>query len=379
MRLVHVISGLEQGGAEAMLERLVHHVRDAHPEVAQQVVSLGSLGVVGQRLQEAGHEVTALHLRQRPLAACGALLRLFRQERGDTVVQTWLYHADLLAGLLARLSGCRRVVWNVRQSGLAVSDIGRATRAVARACAWLSRWVPDAIVCNADKARTVHVAFGYAGDRWQVIPNGFDTARLRPDPDARQALRASLGLGDDALVIGMLARLDPQKDHPNFLRMAAEVAAALPQARFLLVGRGMDGAEALQAQAQALGLGDRIHWLGQRSDIVAVLSAMDVFCLSSRSEGFPNVLAEAMACGVPAVSTDCGDAALILGDRRHIAPIEDAAALAARVLAVARLPTAQRLALGAAQRERVRREFDIAAIWQAYSRVYAHRQPSTDH
>lgn len=371
MRLVHVISGLEQGGAESMLERLVEHVTHTQPHVQQTVVSLGTLGVVGKRLSAQGHDVRALQLRARPLGACRDLVRLFRQHRSTLVVQTWLYHADFLAGLLARLSGCGRVFWNVRQSSLATAHIGRATRAIARLCAWLSPWVPSAIICNADKAREVHTTFGYTSKGWQVIPNGFDTSRLKPEPEAGAALRQTLGIGRDDVVVGMLARLDPQKDHANFIDMAAQVAARHPHARFLLVGRGLDVATDLQARVRALGLAERFSWLGQRSDVTAVLSAMDVFCLSSRSEGFPNVLAEAMACGVPAVSTDCGDAALILGDTGQVAPTQDPQALAERVLAITAMAPVARAALGQAQRERVRREFDIATIWQRYSRLYA--------
>ncbi|WP_422012287.1 glycosyltransferase [Roseateles sp.] len=371
MRLVHVITGLEQGGAEAMLERLVLHVAATQPGIRQLVVSLGETGVVGHRLQQAGQAVTALRLRQRPLAACWELARLLRQDPAETIVQTWLYHADLLGGLLARLVGCRRVFWNIRQSGLDAADIGRATRTVAHLCAWLSGWLPTAMVCNAEMARRAHVAFGYVADHWRVIPNGFDTSSLKPDRQGGQALRRELGIAEDEIVIGLLARLDPQKDHANFISMAARTAAQLPHARFMLVGRGLDTATNLHAQVDQLGLAERFRWLGQRSDVATVLSAMDVFCLSSRSEGFPNVLAEAMACGVPAVSTNCGDAALILGDTAHVAPVADPEALAERVLSLAALPAEARTAVGSKMRERVRREFDIAAVWQAYVRVYA--------
>jgi glycosyltransferase involved in cell wall biosynthesis len=154
------------------------------------------------------------------------------------------------------------------------------------------------------------------------------------------------------------------------VRAAAIAAAHIPALRFVLVGRGIPDSPALRASIAEAGLDKRFVLDGQRSDIARVMSALDVFCLSSRAEGFPNVLGEAMACGTPSVSTDCGDARIVLGDDARIAPVQDASALAGRIIEVAALPAAQRRALGARQRERIVREFDIRHVWRTYLDLY---------
>ena len=371
-RIVHIITGLGQGGAEAMLEKLVLAARRAEPALQQQVISLGEIGVVGARLQAQGVPVLALGLRGAwpLLAGFSRLVAHLRRQHAPLLVQTWMYHADLIGGLAARLAGHRHVVWNVRQTGLDGADIGPATRAVVRLCGALSGWLPARIVCNAQAAIAAHAALGYAADRFTVLPNGFDTQVFTRQAATGQALRRAWGVADDALLVGMVARLDPQKDHANFIAAAQIVAAALPAARFVLAGRGIPDDPALGRLIAQAGLSQQVLRLGQRSDVAALMSTLDLFCLSSRAEGFPNVLGEAMACETPAVSTDAGDARALLGDDALVAPIQDAPALAACVLRVASLAPAQRRALGLQQRLRIVAEYDIHRVWARYRALY---------
>ncbi|NCT83561.1 MAG: glycosyltransferase [Comamonadaceae bacterium] len=368
---MHVITDLSQGGAEAMLEKLLLTSRAMTPEVVHRVVSLRSTGTVGPRLSAAGIRVDALGATGlASLPAClSRLTRLLAHTPPHTLVQTWLYHADLLGGLAAWRAG-RRVVWNVRQTGLGRADIDRATRAVVRACGLLSRHIPARILCNANAAIPAHARFGYDASRFRVIPNGFDTAHFARDEIGAARTRAAWGLADGEIAVGLVARLDPQKDHATFIRAAAIAAARVPALRFVLVGRGIPDSAALRAAIAEAGLSRRFVLDAERSDIARVMSALDIFCLSSRAEGFPNALGEAMACETPAVSTDCGDARIVLGDDARIAPVQDAAALAERVITVATLTTAQRRALGARQRERIVHEFDIHQVWSTYLALY---------
>ena len=374
MKVVHVITGLGQGGAEAMLEKLVLVARRLDPAVEHEVISLGAIGEIGVRLASLGVPVRALGM-TRPFGVVAALPRLARwlhASRPHSIVQTWMYHADLVGGLAARLAGRRNVVWNIRQTGLELRDIGRSTRGVVRACAALSRWLPRRIVCNAHAAIAAHVRLGYVSTRFTVIPNGFDVQRFARDTDARQRVRAAWGIVDGEIAIGMVARLDPQKDHANFIAMAARVAQVLPRARFVLVGRGIPADHDLAAAIAGVGLGDRVVLDDERTDIPQVMSALDIFCLSSRAEGFPNVLGEAMACETPSVSTDAGDARMLLGDDALVVPIECAQALAACVLRIAQASGNERRQLGATQRRRIESEFEISQIWQRYRDLYAH-------
>ena len=373
MKVIHVITGLGQGGAEAMLEKLVVAARRDDPSVEHEVISLGTIGDIGARLSSQGVTVRALGI-ARPLGILAGLPQLARwigAADPHSIVQTWMYHADLVGGLAARLAGRLNVVWNIRQTGLELRDIGRSTRAVVRVCAVLSRWLPRRIICNANAAIAAHAALGYDSTRFAIIPNGFDVQRFARDANAGRQVRAGWGIADDEIVIGMVARLDPQKDHANFIAMAARVAQALPRTRFVLVGRGIPGDSRLAAAIADAGLGRRMVLDHERSDVPAVMSALDVFCLSSRAEGFPNVLGEAMASETPSLGTDAGDTRMLLGDDALVAPVENPDALAACVLRVARASIDERRQLGASQRRRIETEFEISRIWQRYRDLYS--------
>lgn len=318
VRVLHVITGLGDGGAEAVLYRLCQ----ADAAAIHQVVSLMGPGKYGPLLEKGGVRVHCLNMPRGKVSAKGLLQlwRLLRAERPD-IVQTWMYHADLIGGTLARMAGVRRVFWGVRHSTLEVGKSRRATMLVSRINAWLSSAVPTGIVCCAEKAREVHLALGFAAERLLVIPNGYDLSRFRPDSLARVRLRSELGLGDQTPLLGMVGRFDPQKDHENLFRALALLKQRGTQFCCALVGRGMDqGNTALCAWLGRYGLQAEVMLLGQRSDVPSVMSALDLHLLSSSAEAFPNVLAEAMACGTPCVTTDVGDAAAIVGETGWVVP-----------------------------------------------------------
>jgi glycosyltransferase involved in cell wall biosynthesis len=373
MRVIHLITGLNQGGAEAMLEKLLLTARRINPEIEQSVISLGPPGVVGSRLARAGVPVESLGLKASP-QSLKQLLRLRRRLQGhgfDTVVQTWLWHADLLGGLIARAGGNYRVVWNLRNSMPQLATTKRLSRAVAYLCARLSRWVPAKIVCNSEAALRAHTALGYCASKCVVIPNGFDLRLFVPSAEARQQMRARWGAKPGEAFVGMVARVDPLKDHAGFIRAAGQVATCVPWVRFVLVGDGVPADLGIRTLLTQLDLTGRFVLEERRDDVQAVMNALDVFCLASKSEGFPNVLGEAMACGTPAISTDVGDAREIVGGDRFVAMIEDPQSLAACIMHILALSPEERQALGLAQRRRVEARFDIEQVWRRYRDLYS--------
>lgn len=370
VQVCHIIVGLEKGGAEMMLRRLVEANAHAANGFRHVVVSLTDFGFHGAALRAQGAEVHALGLRG-PVALLLGVFRLAALLRRlkPSIVQTWMVHSDLLGGLAARRAGVPHVIWGVRTTDYSVES--RSTRAVRWLCARVSSTIPSKIVCAAQASLLASAQAGYDTRKLMVISNGFNVAALRAHVGAGVAIRQQCGLQPGHVVVGCLGRYNPAKDHANFVSAAALLAARHPACRFLMVGRDLTPANAtLMAQIQATGLADRFVLLGERSDPAACLDAMDVFVLSSRTEGFPNVLGEAMVMGVPCVSTDVGDAAFLLGDAGQVVPAADAVALAQAVSHVLDMPVPDRKALGAKGRLRVENEFSMAAAAQKFNNLY---------
>ncbi len=371
MHIVHVIIDLTAGGAELMLKRLaVSHARD--PRYEHQVISLRTLGTVGPMLQQAGISVDALGMRTwRDIPRIvAALVREMRERRPD-IVQTWMYHSDLLGGVAARLAGVRRVLWSVRVADI-TPDMGvaRNTFWVRRACARLSRYVPRQIVYVCHSGRPPHEALGYDPTKGLVIPNGYLLPPERTKAESRQ-LRSQLGIPEDALLIGSAGRRSEQKDYPTFVAAAALIAAQVPEAHFVIMGRQLDWDNVELARlVRATNHSKRFHLLGERRDISDCLATLDIFCLHSIQEGFPNVVAEAMAAGVPCVVTDVGDAALLVGGTGTVIEPRQPARLAAALGALLDLGSDQREALGRRARRRIEEHFSIKAVAEQYADLY---------
>jgi glycosyltransferase involved in cell wall biosynthesis len=367
MRVVHVITSLDTGGAEIALHKLLAEQGGASQDAG--VVSLLGVGPVGARIAALGVPVVGLGMRPgRPgPGALVRLLRVLRRERPQ-LVQTWMYHADLLGGVAARMLGIP-VVWGVRQGKLGPGDKW-LTRFTRRVCASLSWWMPRAIVCNSSASVEIHVQAGYSREKFVFIPNGFDLSRFQPSPALRAALRRELGIPAEARLVGLVARYHPHKDHATFLRAAARVRERCPDAQFVLCGQDVswDNAE-LAGLVDSLSLRPAVHLLGRRDDVERVDPALDVACLSSATESFPNVLGEAMACAVPCVATDCGEVRELLGDTGRVVPVRDPAALAGALVEILELEPRAREALGAAARERVKATYDIREVARRFAEV----------
>lgn len=310
-KVLHIITGLNDGGAEGVLARLCLN----STKVQHVVISLMDEGKYGPGLREGDITVHCLgmHPAKPSIFRFFRMIKLIRAERPD-VVQTWMYHGDLLGGIAAKLAGVKKVFWGVRHSTLEKGKSKRSTILIARICAVLSGWLPEKIICCAHEAASVHAGIGYSSKKLEIIPNGYDLSRFRPDLDLRESLRAELNILPEEFVIGLVARFDPQKDHENLLMALAYISKDIP-VRCLLVGtRVTSENSSLTQKIVELGVSDQVLLLGPRTDIPAIMNALDLHVLSSSyGEAFPNVIAEAMACGTPCVTTDVGDAKEIIG------------------------------------------------------------------
>ena len=363
LTVLHLITALQTGGAESMLRKLI--TTSDRERFRHVVVSMLEHATVTDALVADGIAVHSLGMR-RDIFTPSAILRFLGLVRREApqIVQTWLYHADLL-GLTGVIAARTKVVWNIRNSfhrGL--------SSPVTKACALLS-WMPAAIVVNSDAGRRQYGSLGYRPRRWQLIPNGFDLKVLRPDPAARKAVRDALRMPVDAPLIGLVARFDPLKDHDTFLRAAGVLARTDSAVHFVLVGNGVvPGNALLDGLVRQEGLAGRLHMLGERRDIPWLTAAFDISSLSSYAEGFPNVIGEAMACGVPCVVTDVGDCRVIVGETGVVVPPRDPHALAEGWRTLLRMDRETRSRLGEAARQRIERHFSLRHVVSEYEKLY---------
>lgn len=332
------------------------------------VISLTDRGQLGEQIESSGVVVHALGMKRgRPdISALPRLIRLFRS-LNPTIVQSWLYHADFLSTLAVWFAGSPILVWNVRCSEMDLARYPPLTRWVQRV---LAQWsaTPAAVIVNSEAGRKLHEQIGYRPRRWDVIPNGFDTQRFHPDSSVRLPLRKEWHVPDDAVIVALVARVDPMKDHATFLDAAQEVSKARPNVHFFLVGKDT---QTLTPAVSVRGLSGRVRVLGYRSDIDRLLPGVDVLCLSSVGEGFPNVLGEAMACGIPCVSTDVGDARSIIADTGLVVPVRDPALLAQAIIGMIDRGAAARERLGCAARARIEGEYSLSKIVDRYTALYS--------
>ncbi len=368
IRLAVVINAIVLAGAERMLARVLARLRPEEFDV--RVFTIGLPGPFTEHLEQLGIPNRLYPFVRPKLPNPFHLLTLARDLRRfqPDVVQGWMYLGNLYGGLAAKLA--RRdlpVAWNIRHSTLDPKIDSRSMRWSAWLGGQLSGLVPNRIVLCAEAARAAHLQVGYAPEKLEVIPNGFDLSELRPDQTARQRIRAELGVTDDTPLIGLIGRLHQHKDHQTFVRAARVVAGQFPNAHFVGAGEEQTySASDLWSWIDDVGLRDRFHWLGVRRDVAAIDASLDVLVCSSTTEGFPNVVGEAMACGVPCVATDVGECAEVVGDTGRIVPKQDPQKLGEAIVELLRMPQVARTALGEAARQRVVERYDINRIVDRY-------------
>lgn len=364
----HVITGLQRGGAEGVLARLIRAT--APRGIRHAVISLTPVGPLQADIEATGTSVVSLAVDgfvDVPAAIRG-LTSILRGER-PRIVQTWMYHADLIGGLAARRADVGQVIWGIRQGDLEKATTSRSTRAVARSCAWLSTRVPDTIVACSDSSRRTHVAFGYDPGRMRVIPNGFEVQQI--SGSQRRASRLALGIPDDVVLVGAAGRFHPQKDHRTYLEAARLVCDVRSDVRFVLCGRGTDSA-VTQRWVDRLGLREHTVLLGERSDMAAVYAALDVVCSTSiAGEGFPNVVGEAMSRALPVVATDVGDTATLLGHGGEVVPAGSPLAVSGAILHLVGAGREGRQSLGAAGQRRIVDHFGLSRMVDRYLTLWS--------
>ena len=328
IRIRFLIRQLNEGGAQRQLVELVKGLDKSQHTIS--VVSFYSGGRFSADVDRLSH-VTYVSLAKRGrwdvIGFMYRLLVTMRQLR-PRVLHGYLPAANVLSLVLKPFLGGTRVVWGIRASVMDWEQRDWLDRLMFKLQRLLARFV-DLIIVNSYAGKDYHVARGFPVGRIVVVPNGIDTDVFSRNQEERKRVRAEWGITDDERLIGLVARLDPMKDHPTFLRAAALLAQSDDQVRFVCVGDGRsEYRRELVDVTKRLGLSDRVIWERWRDDMPSVQNALDIATSSSVGEGFPNVIGEAMACGVPCVVTDVGDSARIVGDTGIVVPSRDPQALA---------------------------------------------------
>ncbi|HET8901950.1 MAG TPA: glycosyltransferase [Holophagaceae bacterium] len=335
VRVLFLINSLAAGGAERQLSILARGLDPERFEVHVAVLYDPGYRNRGELWPDVASipsiSLHSLHKRRgilSYLALLPRLLALVLKVRPHVLHGYMQGNPPLL--LVGRLLGTP-VVWGIRRSSSDLSKLDRKDLRFLRLMVRLSRHT-DLVIFNSGAGSRNYQAMGMRAPRMQVIPNGFDVVRFAPDPAKGAAQRKAWDVPESAPLIGIAGRLDPVKDHPTFLRTASLVIQAHPEAWFVCVGDGPPAyRESLQALAATLGIAGRVIWPGVCLDMPSAYNALSLLALTSTDEGFPNVLGEAMACGVPCVSTPAGDAALLMGETGLIRSFGDAASLAGRL------------------------------------------------
>ena len=370
VRLVHIITGLDAGGAETMIAKLI---KGMNREIFQnEVISLTSMGPIGTDLRDAGFKVTALGMRRGVPSPLGALKLFFLLGKSvPDLVLTWMYHADLIGGTVARLCGINNLCWNVRHCNLDADKNKFLTILTAKACAALSAFVPSRILCNSRAGLQTHRDFGYLAEKLSVIPNGFETGEFFPDEKIRKKIRKSLGIDDDQFVFGNVGRFDPQKNHAGLLDSLALVLKHNPRAMLVCCGREVSlENEEIRERVEKLNLHSNVLFLGFRQDVSHLFNAFDTYVSSSLGEGFSNSIGEAMATGVPCVVTDVGDSKDLVGSTGWSVDPECHFKLAegmTEALSVSRPELSRK---GSLARQRIVEVFSIQSVISSFEQFY---------
>lgn len=366
MKIIHVISGLGVGGAEMALYKLLRSMNDSH--VKSYVICLAAEDHVGKLIEGLGVAVDYLDLKRKPWNILTAFSRVI--SFAPDVIQTWMYHADLLGSLLAFFCRVKALVWNIRRTDVE-EKIKPRTKIIARICSLLSKKTPSKIICCAQSAKDSHIRFGYNEEKIVVITNGFDGDKFRFSSQIRQEWRDSLSIDSQDIVIGSLGRWVPEKNYYNQLAAFSGIQKKYPHVVFLMGGRGVNEKNIqLTTECKRLGLSSSIRFLGEVSNPQEFYSSIDVLVLPSLTEGFPNVVGEAMCCEVPCVVTPAGDAPEIVGETGVVLDSYDAEEIQIGIEKMLNLNNIDRRRLGNLARQRVVEKYSVQAMAEKYESLY---------
>jgi len=370
IRIVHVIAALNVGGTEMMLYKLLSRMRRGRFENI--VITLKEKG-------ELSEDFESQNIRVYNVGGTGGVLRvsalikslnIFR-EINPGIIQGWLAHGNLVAQIASTFLPYRlSTLWNIRYTALPKAETKNSTLLIIKLLSLLS-FLPQKIIFNSKAGADDHCSMGYRSDKSCIIPNGFDTKLFSLSEKNRSSVRSELNISEEAILIGLIGRFDPLKDHSCYLKAGAKLLSNKREIFFLLAGREVDWQNRhLRQLIKKLGISEKVFLLGERQDIPRITAALDIAACSSVAEGFPNVIGEAMSCGIPCVVTDVGDSAWLVGDSGMVVPPRNHEALCEAWLKLIEMGSAKRRVLGEKARKRIENHFSIQKVVKKYEQLY---------
>lgn len=373
--ILHVITGLEDGSAEAVLYRLITNDN----QFKHTVISLIGPGKYGHLLENKGFKLYYLNMGRGKITLSGIafLWRFLRTNKFD-IIQTWMYHADLIGGVLGRLAGHNQVYWSIHNSTLVWGQTHWKTLVVTKICALLSYFIPRKIISCAQGAIYANVRQGFSSSKFHLIPNGYDLSMFKPNVLNGDTLREKWGIKKKTFLIGIVARFDAQKDILNLIRAVGTIRKSDLDFNLVMVGAGVDSDnEELKSWIRSFGIESHVILLGQQNNISEIMNAIDLLTLSSKyGEAFPNVLCEAMACGTPCVATNLGDIPIIISEYGWVVPVQSPDQLAKKIIEASIQRKDEFLWNSKKDNARlhIKRNFSIQTMVDSYHKVWSARE-----
>jgi glycosyltransferase involved in cell wall biosynthesis len=370
IKIVHIIASLNVGGTEMMLYKLLPRMRKDRFENI--VITLREKGELSEDFESQNISVYSVGGMGGVLRVSALIksLNILRQINPD-LIQGWLPHGNLIAILVSAFLPYRlSTLWNIRYTALPKAEAKRATLFIIKLLSLLS-FLPRKIIFNSKTGANDHCRMGYRRDKSCIIPNGFDTKLFSPSVKNRRSVRLELNIPEEAILIGLIGRFDPLKDHRCFLKAGEKLLSNKREIFFLLAGRDVDWQNRqLKQFIEKLGISEKVFLLGERKDVPRITAAFDIATCSSLAEGFPNVIGEAMSCGIPCVVADVGDSAWLVGDSGMVVPPRNHEALCEAWLKLIELGSEKRRVLGKKARKRIEDHFSIQMIVKKYEHLY---------
>jgi len=372
MKIIHIITSLGDGGAEHTLYKICKYDNNSN----HVVISLKGEGKYYALLKKLGIKVYCLNMSFLSINKFFYLKNLLISLNPD-VVQTWLVHADFIGGIAARFAGKKNIIWNIRYSNFKIGKTKLTTVLIVKLLAKLSSIIPQSIIINSKRAKKVFTLKGYYKKKFKFIPNGYDLSILKPSKYKKIDLKKKNKIKKIVPLIGNIARYDKKKDHLNLLKALSRIKSKNINFLCILAGTNIDKNNTiLVSEIKKLKLSKNIKLLGQSNNVLKVMNRLDVFVQSSSyGEGFPNVVAESMACGTPCIVTDVGDAGFIVGKTGWIVQPNNSIKLAKAIeIAFEELGSKNWDKRRKNARLRIKKNFSISKMLMSYNKVWSKRK-----